>query len=256
LKFQENWKSQFDSRQPIKPSLRARARALFLPDRRAPPVGANLSALSPSLSRCSVGPVYRHRCSRACPLPLSAPTDPTCQHVPNLLPTISPSWTRSRPRVLRPRPILRGPFEPRALLAHIPSSISALCPTLSISLSRSAHANRERPPPPADVHRLFHGRRCVRAPSSATVSLAFPSTSRDTLRCAPSLPGSAGPRSPEWFLRSWCSATVVPSRPCASAAARASSVPPQGEQPPRAPISPYTALVSAQLLTGVAPRRR
>jgi hypothetical protein len=155
--------------------------------------------------------------SRA-PAPSLCPTDPTCQRVPNLSPTISPSWTRPCPRVLRPRPSPCTPFEPHALLAHLPSSICALCQALSLSLTHSAHTNREPPPPPADVHRLFRGRRCARAPSSATVSFALLSASRDTLRCAPSLPGSAGLRSPEWFLRSRSSATIAASRPCASAA--------------------------------------
>jgi hypothetical protein len=54
--------------------------------------------------------------------------------VPNLSPTISPSWTHPRPRVLRPRPCARAPFEPRALLAHLPSLICAICQTPSPSL--------------------------------------------------------------------------------------------------------------------------
>jgi hypothetical protein len=66
---------------------------------------------------------------------------------------ISPSWTRPRPRVLRPRPSPCAPFEPRALLAHLPSSICALCPALSPSLSlytrksRTSATARRRPPP-------------------------------------------------------------------------------------------------------------
>jgi hypothetical protein len=189
--------------------------------------------------------------SRALAPSLSAP--PT--------PLVSTSLT-SRPRSPR-----RGRAHVRAFSSHDRAPVALLNPAPcspisplpfapSAQLSRSAHANREPPPPPTDVHRLFRGHRCVHTPTSATVSFTFPSTSWDTLWCAPSLPGSAGPRSPEWFLRIQSSATVVPSRPGASAAACASSVPPQGEQPPRAHNSPYTALVSAQLLARVAPRRR
>jgi hypothetical protein len=79
--------------------------------------------------------------------------------------------------------------------------------------------NREPPPPSADVHRLFRDRRCAHALSSATVSFALPSSTRDTLRYALSLYGLSGPCSPEWFLCSRSSATVAPSHPCASAVA-------------------------------------
>jgi hypothetical protein len=175
-----------------------------VPDRRTPPVGANPSVLSPSLSRCPVGSAYRRRCSRARPLPLSLSRHPHLSAVLNLPPTISPPWTR-------PRPSPRAPFEPHALLAHLPSPICALCPALSL-------CPRE-PRTSADVHRLFRGCRCARAPSSATVSFALPLATRDTLRCALSLSGLSDPRSPEWFLRSRSSATVAPPRPCASVVA-------------------------------------
>jgi hypothetical protein len=132
---------------------RARPR-VFVPDRGTPHVGANPSALSPSLSRCSVGLTYRCRCSHPRPLsPSLCPAVPTYQCVPNLSPTISPSWTRPRPRVLRPRPSPRAPFEPRALLTHLPSSICALYLALSPSLSlyprepRTSAIARRRPPP-------------------------------------------------------------------------------------------------------------
>jgi hypothetical protein len=117
-----------------------------------------------------------------------------CPHqsvVPNLSPTISPPWTRPRPRVLRPRPCARAPFEPRALLAHLPSLICALCQTLSPSLSLCPRVQRA-PPPPAVDRCPFCGHRRVRAPSSATVSFALPSAARDTLRCALSLSVSSG----------------------------------------------------------------
>jgi hypothetical protein len=130
----------------------------------------------------------------------------------------------------RPRSPHRGRAHVRALSGHIraPAPLLTLLPCSptsplpfvpSAQLSRSAHANREPPPPSADVHRLFYGRCCARAPSSATVSFALPLATRDTLRCALPLFGLSGLRSPKWFLRSRSSATVAPSRPCAPAVA-------------------------------------
>jgi hypothetical protein len=113
---------------------------------------------------------------------------------------ISPSWTRPHPRVLRPRPRTRAPFEPRALLAHLPSLICALCQTLSPSLSLCPCMQGAPPLPPVD-RCLFCGHRRVRAPSNATVSSASLSTSRDTLQCALSLSVSSGSRSPEQSLQ-------------------------------------------------------
>jgi hypothetical protein len=108
-----------------------------MPDRRT-----RLSAQTraPSLPRPLAAPWDRPigavALARARSLSLSlCPTDPTCQRFPNLSPTISSLWTRPRPRVLRPRSSPRAPFDPRALLAHLPSSICALCPALSLSLS-------------------------------------------------------------------------------------------------------------------------
>jgi hypothetical protein len=155
--------------------------------------------------------------SRA-PAPSLCPAVPTCQPVSNISPTISPPWTRPRPCVLRPRLSPSAPFEPRALLAHLPSLICALCPAPSLSLSLCLREPRA-PPPPADAHRLFRGRRCAHAPSSATVSFALPSPTRETLRCALSLPALSGPRSPEHFLMQPESATAAPSNPYASAVA-------------------------------------
>jgi hypothetical protein len=188
-----------------------------VPDRRAPSVCANPSALTLSPSRCSVGPIYqRHSFSPTPTLSLSR-----CPHVsavPNLSPTISPPWMRPRPRVLRSRPCARAPFVPRALLAHLSSISCALSQTPSPSLSLCPREQRA-PPPPAVGCCPFCGHRRVRAPSRATVSSASPSAARDTLRCALPLSGSSGPRSPEQFLRSRSPATVDPSHPCASAIA-------------------------------------
>jgi hypothetical protein len=85
-------KSHLGPNQPTKPSPHARARACApsVPDRRAPPIGANPSALTPpSLSRCAMGPSCWRRSFPPTPRPLSL-----CPAVPNLLPMISPPWTR------------------------------------------------------------------------------------------------------------------------------------------------------------------
>jgi hypothetical protein len=170
-----------------------------VPNRRAPPVGANPSAPTPSLSRCSVGPICQRRSFP--PHPLSLSRCPHLSAVPNLSPTISPPWTRPRPRVPRPRPRARAPFESRALLAHLPSLICALSQTPSSSLSLYPREQRA-PPPPAVGCCLFCSHHRARAPSFASVSSASLSAARDTLWCALPLSGSSGPRSPERFLRS------------------------------------------------------
>jgi hypothetical protein len=115
-----------------------------MPDKRTPPVDANPSVLSPSLSRCSVGPICRAPLlSRVPTLPLSA--SPT--------PLVSTSLT-SRPRSPR-----RGRAHVRAFSGHgrVPAPLlnPAPCsPTSplpfapSAQLSRSTHTNREPPPPP------------------------------------------------------------------------------------------------------------
>jgi hypothetical protein len=149
---------------------------------------------------------------------LSLSLHPHLSAVPNLSPTISPSWTRPRPRVLRPCPYALAPFEPRALLAHLPSLICALCQTLSPSLSLCPRLQRSPPPPTVD-RCPFCSHRRVRALSRATVSSASLSAARDTLRCALPLSVSSGPRSLEQFLRSRSPVAVAPSRPCASTVA-------------------------------------
>jgi hypothetical protein len=155
-------------------------------------LSAPTSAPSLPLSRCPVGQTCRCWFPRMRPLSLSLPRRPHLSAVLNLPSTISPTWTRPRSRVLRPRPCARAPFEPRALLAHLSYLICALCPTLSPSLSVCPREHRALPPP-ADAHCLFRGHHHTRAPSSATVSSALLSAARDTLRCALSLPcvGSA-----------------------------------------------------------------
>jgi hypothetical protein len=109
-------------------------------------------------------------------------------------------------------------FEPRALLAHLPSLICALCPAPLPSLLLCPR-EQGAPPPSADAYRLFRGRRCARALSSAMVSFTLLSAARDTLRCALSIPAASDPRLPERFLAQPESATVVSSNPCASVVA-------------------------------------
>jgi hypothetical protein len=108
-----------------------------------PRVSAPTSAPSlPPLSRCPVGQSCRFHSP---PRPHSlCPAVPTCQLVLNLLPTISPSWTCPRPRVLQPRPrhaplLSPAPCSPTSPLSFVPSG----------KPSCSAHACRElrhRPP--------------------------------------------------------------------------------------------------------------
>jgi hypothetical protein len=147
------------------------------------------------------------------PRPLSL-----CPAVPNLSPMISPPWTHPRPHVLRPHPRAHAPFEPRALHAHLPSLICALCQTPSPSLSLCPRVQRALPPPVIDCY-PYCGHRRVCAVSRATVSSASLSAALNTLRCALPLYGSSGPRSLERFLRSRSPAAVAPSYPCASAIA-------------------------------------
>jgi hypothetical protein len=190
-----------------------------VPDRRAPPIGASLSA--PYLSLCPVG----HCCwRRSLPLPPRAPTLSLCPAVPTYQ-----SSSTSRPRSPR-----RGRAHDRTFSGHVQApapllSLTPCSPTPPLSfapsaqpsrpLSRSAHVNQGAPPLPADAQCLFRGRRRARAPSSATVSFALLSAARDTLRCALFLPAASGPRSPEHFLAQPESATVAPLNPCASVVA-------------------------------------
>jgi hypothetical protein len=162
--------------------------------------GSHLSAQACALTPSPSAPWARAVGTVLFPAPtLSLSRHPHLSAVSNLPPTISPPWTRPSPRVLRPRLCACAHFEPRALLAHLPSLICAQCLAPSPSLSLCPREPRA-PPLPDDAHRLFHGCRCARAPFSATVSFALPSVTQDTLRCALSLSISSGPRSPEHLL--------------------------------------------------------
>jgi hypothetical protein len=142
---------------PLSP---ARARAPLVPDRRAPPVDANPSTLTPSLSRCSVGPSYRCHSISPCLLSLCP-----------VVPTGQPSLT-SRPRSPR-----RGRAHDRAFSSHVPVPAPLLTPApcsptsprsfvpsarLSRPLSRSAHSCRE----------LRHRPSSTAACSTATIAFA------------------------------------------------------------------------------------
>jgi hypothetical protein len=148
-----------------------------------------------------VGPTYQRCFPRARPLPLSLSCRPHLSTRPQPrahdLPAVDAPTSVRSPAPSAPR----APFEPRALLTHLPSLIRALYQTLSPSLSLCPHVQRA-PPPPAVDHCLFCGHRRVRAPSSATVSSASLLAARDTLQCALSLSAASGPRSPEQSLHS------------------------------------------------------
>ena len=135
--------------------------------------------------------------------------------------------------------------------AHLPSLICALCPAPLPSLLLCPR-EQGAPPPSADAHRLFRGRRCARAPFSATVSFALPSATRDTLRCALSL-----------LLRlvhahqsSSCAVGAPPSSTRGSTAPLPFSKRPRvrtrGEHPSHAVISPSIIPAPAQLLARVS----
>jgi hypothetical protein len=161
---------------------------------------------------------------------------------------------RPRPRVLRPRPSPRAPFEPRALLAHLPSSICALCPALSPSL----------PLCPRELRTCTTARRRP-SPIPWPPLRPFPVQCHGKLRLAVSYSGHPSVCPPPlWSVWSALTRVVLaqpelrqsPHRvPVPPSLPRASSASPQGEQPPRAPISLCTALVNTQLLVGVASRR-
>jgi hypothetical protein len=195
-----------------------------VPDRRASPVGASLSA--PSLSRCPVGQTCRRWLPRVRPLSLSLSHRPHLSVVLNLPPTISSLWTRPRPRVLRPCPCARAPFEPRALLTHLSSLICAPCPTLSPSLSfcprepGSSATARRRPLPvpwplshpcPIQCHgELYLTVSCPGHPSVCPLPLCFARSvltgaifaQPKTCRCRPEAPSHPrrSPSVPEFAL--------------------------------------------------------
>jgi hypothetical protein len=250
-KIEKAISAQADPFSPARTRANASARPLCLIG------GSRLSAptrsrLSPSLS-LSHGPDLSALVLPRAPAPLSLSRRPHLSVVSNLSPTISPPWTRPRPRVPQPRSSPHAPFEPRARLAHLPSPICALCPAPSPSLSLSLCPREPRAPPlPADIHRLFRGRCCARAPSSATVSFALPLATQDTLRCALFLPAVPGPCSPEQFLHSRSPAVVDQRLHRTPPFSKRLEVRTRGEQPSHALNLPIIAPEPTQLLAGVS----
>jgi hypothetical protein len=116
-----------------------------MPDRRAPPVGANQLALSPpslSLSRCPVGQACRRRPLACSPASLSVSPTPPVSSSSTSCPR-SPRHGRTHVRassghIHAPAPLLSpAPCSPISPLSFAPSA------RLSRPLSRSAHACRE-----------------------------------------------------------------------------------------------------------------
>jgi hypothetical protein len=126
------------------PRMSAPTRAPSLPLSLAAPWSRSGGAvLSPACSLLSLS--YRPHLSARPQLPAHDP----------------PQWTRPRPRILRPRPSVCALFEPRALLAHLPSLTCALSrtpsPSLSLCARRESSATAHRGPtsvlrPPSSPH--------------------------------------------------------------------------------------------------------
>jgi hypothetical protein len=176
----------------------------------------------------------RARTSPSLSVPWASLVGVVLSRAPVLSLSVPPSPPVSLSLTSRPQSPRRGRAHDRAFSGHVrapaPLLSPAPCsPTSPLSFAPSAQLPRpslslclrklRAPPPPVDAHRLFCGRRCARAPSSATVSFALPSAARDTLRCALSLPATPGPCSPGCFLAQPESATAAPSSLCASAVA-------------------------------------
>jgi hypothetical protein len=216
-------------------------------------------ALSLSLSRCPVGQTCRRWFPHVRPLSLSLPRRLHWSAVLNLPPTISPPWTR-------PRSPRRGRAHDRTFSGHVRAPAPLLSPapyspTPPLSFAPSAQLSRPlslcpreqgAPPPPADDHCLFRGRRCTHVSSSVTVSFAFLSAARDTLRCTLYFPAASGPRSLERFLRSRSPAAVDPRLHRTPSFSKRPGVRTRGEHPSHAVISPSIIPAPAQLHAGVS----
>jgi hypothetical protein len=150
---------------PLSPTPRAHARARVpsVPDRRAPPVGANPSALTLSPSRCSVGPICRRRPFSPRPLSLCLSRRAHLSVIPNVPPTI-PCHGRAHVRAFSGHVLASAP-----LLSPVPCS-----PTSPRSLTPSV-----KPPRPLSL--------CVRDQSSATAHRRLPPVLRSPWNSPPRL---------------------------------------------------------------------
>jgi hypothetical protein len=121
------------------------------------PVGPTCQRQSPprtrAFSRCPTGPARQLRCPFARPLSLFHGPRVSEPSTPNR--TRSPPWTRTCPRVSRPRPHAPEPFfEPAHTHSRFPAQLRPQPSTLALSLSLYARAVKL-----AVVHRPFCGRR-------------------------------------------------------------------------------------------------
>jgi hypothetical protein len=210
--------------------IRPRPRPLLLAARWDLPVSVDRPfACSPSL-------VYGPRLSATTPSLTSRPR--------------SPSWTRPRPRVSRPRPTHPSLFWSPCPLTR---SLAQLCPqpnSLALSRSTCTPVELRRDPPP------FCGRRRASTVFVALVSSASSLAMRDTLWFAP----ASLFRLVHTHLRSPCAAKAPPlltqGIPVSPSLLKHSRVSSRGEQLPHALNFPCTALSSARLLAGASPRHR
>jgi hypothetical protein len=189
-------------------------------------------------SRCPVGQSCRRRSSRTRARSL-CPANPTCQLVPNLLPTF-PRRGRAHDRTISDHPRTSSPL--LSPVPHSPTSPTHLCPQPNPLAPLSLCARDQIAPSPLTVDRRpFCDRRRARAPSVASVSSDLSSATRDTLWFALPLSYLPGLRSPENFLRSQCpppstrGSTAPPSFP------KRPGVCTRGEQPSHVFISPCIA---------------
>jgi hypothetical protein len=191
-----------------------------VPDKWAPPVGANPSALTLSLSLLCGADLSAPFLFPAPALSLSVPPSPLVSH-PQPPAHDPPSWTCPRPLILRPRPRACAPFEPRSLLAHLPSLSCALNqPPRSLSLALHA-----RPENSATTH-------CRSQFVLRSSSRPHPVLCLVEFRLAVSCSGHPSVCPPLWFARSALTGAVLvqpePHR-------RRPEVPPHLRRPPHSP---------------------
>jgi hypothetical protein len=195
----------------VGPLSTSRARAPPVPDRRAPPVGANQRALIPPPLSLSLATPWARPVSAgslACAhSPSLCPAVPTCQPSSTFRPR-SPRRGRTHDRafpghVRAPAPLLSPvPCSPTSPLSFEPSTQHSRPVSLALPTRAGSHATaRRRPLPvpwlpslPCPVQ--CHGELLL------TVSC-----SGHPLVC-PSFPAASGPRSPEQLLRSRSPAAV------------------------------------------------